>query len=172
YSLKEAYQYMESKVVKGTVKNSVEPDHIIKGEYKLKPNIKYTSNGYSYSTDDIGRIDNAQGKLQLGQGKRNSTHQVKVGGEDRNKGDHGGHLIAHIFGGSGLVDNMVPMNGKLVNQSSYRKLEIEWKTALKAEQEVYVNIKPKYKGNSLRPTEFIVNYTIDGKNIRRRLGNP
>ncbi|MED3380346.1 WXG100 family type VII secretion target [Bacillus tropicus] len=172
YSLKEAYQYMESKVVKGTVKNSVEPDHIIKGEYKLKPNIKYTSNGYSYSTDDLGRIDNAQGKLQLGQGKRNSTHQVKVGGEDRNKGDHGGHLIAHIFGGSGLVDNMVPMNGKLVNQSSYRKLEIEWKTALKAEQEVYVNIKPKYKGNSLRPTEFIVNYTIDGKNIRRRLSNP
>ncbi|WP_242159451.1 DNA/RNA non-specific endonuclease [Bacillus cereus group sp. BfR-BA-01431] len=56
--------------VKGTGKNSVEPDHIIKGEYKLKPNIKYTANGYSYSTDDIGRIDNAQGKLQLGQGKR------------------------------------------------------------------------------------------------------
>ncbi|MGG3755636.1 DNA/RNA non-specific endonuclease [Bacillus anthracis] len=89
---------------------------MIKGEYKLKPNIKYTSNGYSYSTDDIGRIDNAQGKLQLGQGKRNSTHQVKVGGEDRNKGNHGGHLIAHIFGGSGLVDNMVPMNGKLVTK--------------------------------------------------------
>ncbi len=67
---------------------------------------------------------------------------------------------------------MVPMNGKLVNQSSYRKLEIEWKIALKAGQEVYVNITPKYKGNSLRPTEFIVNYTIDGKNIRRRLSNP
>jgi len=147
-------------------------NHIIKGKYKLKPNIKYTTNGYNYSTDNIGRIDNANGKLQLGQGKRNSTHQVKAGGEDRIKGDHGGHLIAHVFGGSGLVDNMVPMNGNLVNQGSYRKLEIEWKKAIEEGQEVYVNITPKYKGPSLRPTEFVVSYTIDGKSMKKRLRNP
>lgn len=128
--------------------------------------------GYDYSTDNIGRIVNANGKLKIEPGKRNSTHQVKTGGNDRKQGDHGGHIFAHIFGGSGLVDNMVPMNGKLVNQGSYRKLEIEWRKALEEGQEVFVNITPKYKGDSLRPTEFVVNYTINGKNIRKRLRNP
>ncbi|MDQ0221031.1 hypothetical protein J2S21_004189 [Peribacillus cavernae] len=148
------------------------PEHIIKGEYRLKPNIKYNSNGYDYSTDGLGRINSAKGKLQLGEGNRNTTHQIKTGGEDRKQGDHGGHLIAHIFGGSGLVDNMVPMNGKLVNQGYYRQLEISWKTAIEAGQEVIVNVTPKYKGDSLRPTEFVVKYTIDGKEIRKRLDNP
>ena len=67
---------------------------------------------------------------------------------------------------------MVAMNGKLVNQGSYRRLEIEWKKALEVGQEVNVSITPKYKGDSLRPTEFVVNYSIDGKNIRKRLRNP
>lgn len=151
---------------------TLEQDHIIKSEYKLKPNIKYISNGYDYSTDSVGRINNAKGKLQLGEGKRNSTHQIKSGGKDRKQNDHGGHLIAHIFGGSGLVDNIVPMNGKLVNQGSYKKLEIEWRNALREGQEVYVDITPKYKGDSLRPREFVVKYTVDGKEIRIRLSNP
>src|SRR5699024_2626769 len=100
-------------------------NHIIKGKYKLKPNIKYTTNGYNYSKDNIGTIDNDNGKVEIDEGKRNSKRQIKAGCEDIIKGDTGGHLIAQGIGSSGLVDNIVSMNRHIVNQGSYSKLELE-----------------------------------------------
>ncbi|WP_206168405.1 DNA/RNA non-specific endonuclease [Veillonella sp. 3891] len=47
---------------------------------------------------------------------------MKAGGDDRLPGDHGGHLIANIFGGSGELDNLVAMDA-IVNNSRYRKIE-------------------------------------------------
>lgn len=141
-----------------------EEDHF-QGTYKLKPNSIYTVNGYTYETDELGRIKSAKGKLRLEKGKRNNNHQKKVGGTERKDSDHGGHLLATRFGGSGKIDNLVLMNANL-NQSAYRKLENIWDKALKNNKEVTVKIIPKYKGNSLRPDEFTIVYQIDDEEIK------
>ena len=41
-------------------------------------------------------------------------------------------------------------------------MENEWDRALKAGKEVFVDIKPKYIGDSLRPSKLNINYLIDG----------
>jgi hypothetical protein len=41
-------------------------------------------------------------------------------------------------------------------------VENVWKKALTEGKEVIVNVRPVYQGNSSRPVEFEVDYTIDG----------
>lgn len=48
-------------------------------EFKLKPNMKYETNGYLYQTDELGRIERASGELTLEMGERNSKHQLAAG---------------------------------------------------------------------------------------------
>ncbi|HAA43429.1 MAG TPA: hypothetical protein DCE02_05430 [Ruminiclostridium sp.] len=80
----------------------------------LKPNVQYTSpEGYTYRTDELGRIISCEGTLQKGIAERNEYAQRVVGREDRLSDDDGGHLIATIFKGSGDIDNLVPMNSNL-----------------------------------------------------------
>lgn len=79
-------------------------------------------------------------------------------------------MIASIFKGSGEIDNLVPMNATL-NRKEYKALEASWKKALESGNEVTVKIKPVYVGNSFRPNEFKISYTIDGKKYSDRLTN-
>lgn len=130
----------------------------------LKPNVIYkTKEGYTYTTDNYGRITSVKADLQLGEAKRNQYAQSKAGKPDRLTDDDGGHLIATQFKGSGQFDNIVPMNSQ-INRSGGRwyEMEQEWAKALKEEppQKVNVNIKAIYKGDSLRPDKFIVKYSI------------
>ncbi|MBF7154399.1 hypothetical protein CN286_31225 [Bacillus anthracis] len=132
----------------------------------MKPNVKYETNGYLYQTDELGRIERASGELTLEMGERNSKHQLGARGEDRVKapstqGDHGGHLIGTQFNGSPLIDNIVAMNGN-VNVSAYKKLESAWTKALRREKEVFVDIRPRYSGTSIRPDSFAISYKING----------
>jgi hypothetical protein len=167
---KDAEELLQSKK---TVSGKQElPEHIVPGEYRLKPNTTYQANGYQYETDHLGRIKSAEGELRIDSGTRNSTHQQRAGLEDRLPEDHGGHLIGHQFGGSGLIDNLVPMNGRLVNQSAFKKLENEWKVALSEGKDVYVKVTPRYNGSSSRPSEFIVEYVVNGKRFKRFMPNP
>lgn len=134
-------------------------------------NVEYkTSEGHRYTTDDKGRISSAEAKLELGSGKRNQYAQKTVGGKDRLSNDDGGHLIASIFKGAGDIDNLVPMNATL-NRSEYKTLENTWKKALGEGKEVTVKLKPVYEGQSVRPSEFKINYTIDGKKYSDTLTN-
>ncbi len=129
----------------------------------LKPNISYkTTSGYLYKTDSLGRIDSVEGTLKLGKGNINKHAQKVAGRGDRLADDHGGHLIANIFDGSGNLDNLVPMNGNL-NQGAWKTMENTWADALKSGKKVNVTIDTIYEGNSKRPTEFFVEYFIDGK---------
>lgn len=130
------------------------------GTRQLKENIIYESKGYYYQTDELGRIKAAQGDLRLEDGVRNNGDQLKAGYEDRLPNDHGGHLIARIFGGSGELDNLVAMD-KIVNTSKYRKVENQWQKALKEGKEVQVTIDIVYDGANKRPIKFNVNYVID-----------
>ena len=129
------------------------------GRKQLKENIVYESKGYYYQTDELGRIKAAQGDLRLEDGKRNKRDQSKAGYDDRLPGDHGGHLIARIFGGSGELDNLVAMDA-IVNNSNYKIVENKWKKALQEGKEVKVTIDLVYDGASKRPKEFNVNYSI------------
>ena len=140
----------------------------------LKPNIQYTSpEGYTYKTDNLGRITSVEGTLQLGIAKRKKNAQRRVGGKDRLPDDEGGHLIASIFKGSGNYDNLVPMNGNL-NKGEWKKLENDWAEALKEvpPRDVKVKITPIYQGDSQRPVLFRVQYKIgDDKWEERKLRN-
>jgi hypothetical protein len=126
----------------------------------LKPNVEYTTPaGYTYRTDDKGRIVSAEGKLNLGEARRNNHAQKVAGREDRLPDDEGGHLIATIFKGSGSLDNLVPMNGNL-NKGEWKKLENMWRKQLEKGKSVEVKIKPVYKGESQRPVSFDIEYKI------------
>ncbi|WP_417841387.1 DNA/RNA non-specific endonuclease [Terasakiella sp.] len=116
---------------------------------------------YDYYTDNLGRVDKVEGRLELGQKDRNTYQQVCAGGDCRGPTDQGGHLIASIFNGPGEGLNLVPME-RLVNQSRYKTLENTWKQALLDGKAVDVKIEPVYSGNSKRPDGFKVEYQIDG----------
>ncbi|MGG4198699.1 T7SS effector LXG polymorphic toxin [Peribacillus frigoritolerans] len=182
-TIKEAYQKFTVKdsKVEGVSGESVSKgiDNVRYGEQytkvnrkkTLKPNVEYTTKeGYKYTTDDNGRIAIAEAKLELGKAKRNPYAQRKVGGDDRLSNDDGGHLIASIFKGSGEIDNLVPMNATL-NRSEYKTLENTWKKALVEGKEVTIKVKPIYEAQSARPSEFKINYVIDGKKYSDRLTN-
>ncbi|GGJ94769.1 hypothetical protein GCM10007063_16620 [Lentibacillus kapialis] len=140
----------------------------------LQPSVKYkTKEGYSYETDEFGRIDDVEAELQIGSGSRNQYAQSNVGEPDRIRGnypdrDDGGHLIANQFNGSGDIDNLVAMNSQ-INQSGgkWHQLEQEWASALEKNENVKVKIKPQYTSNSTRPERFIVEYSIDNGRAKK-----
>lgn len=159
----------------GAKPNKVEVKEVPYGEHRkkndkneiveLNPNVRYKDkNGYYYETDSLGRIIKAKTTmgLKLKKAARNHKAQTSAGGKWRLEGDHGGHLFASIFNGSGELDNIVAMNGNL-NQSVYRKLENKWKRALEQGQRVDVDIELVYEGESLRPSGFNINYAIDNE---------
>ena len=49
-----------------------------------------------------------------------------------------------------------------VYTGTYKKYENLWAEALKKGKEVFVEGQCVYEGDSLRPVEFIIKYTIDG----------
>ncbi|MEK4376929.1 T7SS effector LXG polymorphic toxin [Bacillus sp. FSL R5-0434] len=139
----------------------------------LKPNVEYkTKEGYTYNTDNYGRITKVEADLQLGEAKRNQYAQSNAGKpQDRLPDDDGGHLIGSQFRGSGELDNLVAQNSQ-INRSGgeWYKMETEWAAALKEEppRKVSVRIRPKYLGDSLRPDSFEVIYRIEGKGLFKK----
>ncbi|MGT2737006.1 DNA/RNA non-specific endonuclease [Streptococcus orisratti] len=138
------------------------------GRKQLLPEVKFTTeNGYKYETDNLRRIESVEvNELKLKHGTRNQYSQRMVGGLDRLPDDDGGHLIATMFNGSGDIDNLVAMN-KDINRNGgvWYEIEQEWKNALQEipPKKVSVSIEPIYKGESLRPIQFEVNYSIEGQ---------
>ncbi len=137
----------------------------------LKPNIRYESNGYIYTTDEYGRIETAIAKaLRLEDGVRNNSDQVKAGGQDRRINDDGGHLIARIFGGSERLDNIVAMD-RSINRGEYKKIENQLASALQDGKSASMKVKLEYEGESQRPSKLIVRTNIDGEKSRRVIDN-
>lgn len=60
------------------------------------------------------------------------------------------------------LDNIVSQSQN-ANLSTYKKIENQWANAISNGQEVTVKVDIKYSGDSLRPTELDVEYTIDGE---------
>nr|WP_280514962.1 DNA/RNA non-specific endonuclease [Macrococcus canis] len=133
-----------------------------------------TPEGHLYRKDEFGRIKHVEAtELVLKKAKRKIYMQRVVGREFRKKDDDGGHLIASQFAGSGDLDNLVLMNSTLNRHGEWRKLEEAWAKALKAEppKKVQIKIEPVYSGDSLRPDEFIVKYTIGNDFYKKNIPN-
>ena len=138
---------------------------------KLKPNVKYRSGEYEYiyATDEIGRIsDFHTEELQYTERNERLKHNSNTPGKEI--GDHAGHLIGDRFGGSPDIDNLVSQSA-LVNLSEYKIMENEWANALSDGKKVGVDVKVQYDGNSMRPSSFIVYYTIDGTKFKKIIQN-
>ena len=68
------------------------------------------------------------------------------------------------------IDNLVSQLSS-ANLSEYRKIENAWARAIELQQQVSVNIEIKYIGNNLRPSEFIIEWTIEGKYFEKIIPN-
>ncbi len=130
---------------------------------QLEPNKEFEKNGYTYETDDKGRIISAEGQLQVKDhnGRYDMDSRNVVGHGEMADSDDRGHLIADRFNGSGGIENLVPMDGKL-NKGDYAKLEETLAEAVNDGADVRLKVEPVYASDSNRPSEFRVTYTIDG----------
>ncbi|MBF2141451.1 DNA/RNA non-specific endonuclease [Staphylococcus epidermidis] len=142
---------------------------------KLKANIEYTTpHGHVYRTDHKGRIKEVYADdLSLLDDGRNLYAQRTVGREDRLPDDDGGHLIAHTFGGSKDIDNLVPKVNtsivhlkRMVNGISWRKNGNQQKKRVKL-----LKIELKYTSDKMRPSVFRVQYERDGVTVREFIDN-
>ena len=130
----------------------------------LLPNKSFEVNGYSYKTDDKGRVVSAEGQLRIPEKvePRDMPSMNAVGKGDQLQGDEKFHLIAHRFGAGDGIENLVPGDAKL-NHGDYWKLEDKLAGAIKDGADVSLKVEPRYEGDSNRPIEFRVSYTIDGE---------
>lgn len=170
---------LSNKLKKSNIEDVEYGKHFKKGKNnrkELKANVRYIDkNGYTYETDQLGRIKKASTKkLVLKKGKRNGYAQKVAGREDRLIVDQGGHLFGTQFNGSGGLDNLVAQNASLNGSGGkWYKMEQEWAEALKSNppSTVKVNIKICYRKSSKRPFRFVVNYQIDGVKYRKKFIN-
>lgn len=133
-------------------------------EDELKPNAEFERNGYRYKTDERRRVVSAEGKLKMRDPdyKRDMEDVRKIDSQEYKDTDDRGHLIGHQFGGSDKLENLVPMDAKL-NQGDFAKLENTLADAVKNGADVRLKVEPVYEGDSTRPTEFRVSYSVDGE---------
>lgn len=139
----------------------------------LVKNGEYEINGYKYETDTLGRIISAMGPLRLK--NRESRLPIKdsiddIGKGDQKEGDDRGHLIGDQFDGSSGLENMIAQDAGR-NRNDYKNFENELARAVRDGKEVFVKIDVLYDGDSRRPSNIVVTYTIDGETSARIFPN-
>lgn len=132
---------------------------------ELEPDATIEKDGYTYKTDDQGRVISAEGTLRIPKDpsprKMSSMEAVSKG--DHIKGvDEIFHLIGRRFGGSDGIENLVAGNMHL-NRSDYARMENKLEKALKEKKDVTMKVEPVYDGDSNRPSEICVTYSINGE---------
>lgn len=132
---------------------------------ELIPNTDYEINGYSYHTDEYGRITSVEGTLHIKnrEGRLPIKDSIEtIGKGDQKETDDRGHLIGDQFDGSNGMENMIPQDAN-INRGDYNKLEQELAKEVKDGKKVEVKIEPQYEGESRRPSNIVVSYTINGE---------
>lgn len=133
-------------------------------------------NGVYSETDELGRLSYVHlpdVKIINGKhAKRNGLAQRTAGWEDRLPDDNGGHMIAHTFGGSPDIDNMVAQNAWSNQHGAWRQLERDITKEVKNGSSVDYSININYEGNSFRPSSFDAKYVVDDiKTIQSNIKN-
>lgn len=129
----------------------------------LEPNTTFEKNGFTFQTDNIGRVTSVEGRLETYQSDKNRKmpSMDAVGKGEQKESDIRFHLIAHRFDGPDGIENLVAGDSKL-NQGDYAKLENSLAEAVREGADVRMKVEPVYSGDSNRPDEFRVSYSIDG----------
>ena len=129
------------------------------GTYTLKKNNRYQSGKGTYETDENGAIRSWSADLRgvSEPGQRSYSHQHNLPG--KYEGDHAGHLLSAQEGGSGKVDNLVPMNGK-VNTRDYRAFERENHQLLQEGYRVQLEGSNFLSSSKNRPEAFMVTRSV------------
>ena len=138
-----------------------ETDHF-DGTYALKKNNRYQSGKATYETNENGAIRSWSADLfgVTESAQRHYSHQQNLQG--KYDGDHAGHLLSSQEGGSGKVDNLVPMNGKL-NTRDYRAFERENHQLLKEGYRVQLEGSNYLASSENRPEAFMVTRSVYDK---------
>ena len=140
---------------------------------ELIPNNSYEINGYSYITDDLGRISSASGTLHMKdhEGRLPIRDSIEdIGKGDQRNTDDRGHLIGDQFDGSNGLENMIPQDAG-INRNDFKNFENDLAVQVKSGSEVYVSVEPNYEGDSRRPTSVAVFYEINGTESYREFPN-
>lgn len=139
---------------------------------ELQPNTEYEINGYRYKTDELGRIVSAEGMLKMKDPgyERNMEKVRDYDNQEYRNTDDRGHLIAHQFGGSDRLENLIPQDSK-INQVDFRNFECDLANEVKGGKDVTVEVEPIYEGESTRPIAIVVSYSIDGEDSVRVFPN-
>ena len=160
------FEPRSSKVVEKHILYTDDNAKVFRIDDELVPNNKFEMNGYSYRTDIEGRPATAEGTLRLKDDPSkhpNPDDVIEVIGKgDELKTDDRGHLIGNRFDGSGGMENFTAQDLKL-NRGEINQLEKMLAEKVENGDEVYLKIKPKYEGNSRRPTEYKYIYTVNGE---------
>jgi hypothetical protein len=135
---------------------------------ELVPNNEYKLNGYSYKTDDKGRIIRGEANVTINDEPRVSLNNQNV--EGMQTGDDKGHLIAHVLGGADKEGNLVAMDSKL-NRGEYKSMELAARNALEEGKNVNMTIDVEYEGSSKRPKSFTVTLEIDDDITVKKFAN-
>ena len=145
--------------------------NIYKTNGELNPDTEYTMNGITYKTDSEGRIISWEGEPGYNpDADRDGEAQTEAGGEDREEGDDGGHLVARVLDGASGNENIVPMRDT-VNRGDYKKSENEIAQAKKEGKDVQDSGFIIYEGDSSRPSKIERTYTIDGEKRELKVDN-
>lgn len=145
--------------------------NVYKMNGRLIENTTYEINGITYITDEYGRIINWSCKsCYEPDNERDNNAQIESGGEDREDGDDGGHLVARILGGPPGEENIVPMRDT-INRGDYKKSENAIVEATKQDKTVEDKGEVIYEGDSKRPSKIERTYDIDGEKTYLKIDN-
>lgn len=138
---------------------------------KLVSNSTYELNGSMYTTDDNGRIIHCEAKPERSpENPRDNDAQKQAGGNDRRPNDQGGHIIGRDLNGDGGGGNLVAMDSN-INQSDYKRMENDIKSALDDGKDVTITTDITYGGDSERPDKITVTVTAYGKKTVYKFDN-
>jgi RHS repeat-associated protein len=137
-----------------------QPPPVVSSPGQFQPNATINANGYTFTTDEFGRLKTGAGDLVLTPGVRNAAAQLAAGGIDRLPTDQGGHIIGTRFNGPG---DMVFAQDANFNNGAYRTLENSWARLLRNGDDVTVNnAELFYDNGGLRPSGMSIDYDVNG----------
>ena len=84
-----------------------------------------------------------------------------IGKGDQKEGDDRGHLIGDQFDGSNGLENIIPQDAD-INRRDFKNFENALAEKVKDGETVKVKIETIYEGDSHRPTDILVTYSING----------
>lgn len=148
--------------------------HVFRIGDELLPDTTYTINGYSYSTDSMGRkINVVFDDLQIKENgvRRQTISDAKsvIGKGFEHIEDDRGHLIADMFCGDNSMANIVAQDSS-VNKGAVKAIETEWRNILENGGHISGRIEVSYIGDSYRPERFTYIYST-GEIIETRIIN-